>query len=594
MTLGFPWEIVGALEGSIPFGNGDNALATPLTETESTLVLDAHPEKLRVIPLGGLEEFGLNIMCYEIGGERILVDCGAMFPDADMPGVDLVIPDVTWLLPEIDKLKAIVLTHGHDDHIGALPYILPSLNVPVYGTRLTLAYLENKLEEHNLLEQTELVEMEYRKPVSISEHFTIEAVHVTHSIPNAALIAVRTAAGTVLHTGDYKIDHSPVTGDFFDFGRLAALGEEGVLALVGDSTNSDVPGSTHTERWVRRHLEPIFAASEKSIFCSTFSTSIHRIQLLMDLAVEFDRRIFIVGRSLERTLRLGTDHGFLHPPSSYIRPLREMQHVKPRKRLILATGSQAEPMSAMSRIAVGEHRQVKMEQGDTVILSARVIPGHLRPINRMINHFYKQGARVYDSQSFKVHASGHAYREEMKTMIGLTRPDCIIPVHGELRQRVNHRNLAIAMGYEPEDVFLLENGDILEFGPKEPKIVGKRDTGHVLVDGKTVGETGEVVLRDRQHLSEDGMVIAIMNVDLKTRELLNEPEIVTRGFVYVDESETMINELRHLARAAFEAAAPESREDIDILQTEIRRAIRKHLRKNLNRFPVILPVVQML
>ncbi|NQU41731.1 ribonuclease J [bacterium] len=572
------------------------SLSSITSETEAQTKLKAQSSdaaaSLRLIPMGGVEEFGMNMMIYEMGNERLAVDCGAMFPDSDMLGVDLVIPDVSYLLEEPEKLRGIVLTHGHDDHIGALPYILPSLNVPVYGTRLTLAFLGAKLEEHGLLDQTTLIELKYNKPVQISSNFNVQAIHVTHSVPNAASIAIRTPAGTVLQTGDYKIDYSPIIGEQFDFHNIAKLSQENVLALVGDSTNSDIPGSTHTERWLGRHLEPIFASSKRAVFCTTFSTSVHRIQLLINLAEKFQRKVFVAGRSFERTIDIATDLGLLKIPRGMILSLKSIEDIPPQRRLILATGSQAEPFSAMSRIAVGEHRWLRVEKNDTIIHSARVIPGHMRPISRMINHFYKQGARVFESSTSKVHASGHAYIEEIKAMISMVQPRYLVPVHGEVRQLMHHRDIAIGMGFDPEDIFLLENGDVLEFHDNVAEVMDKVPTGHVLVDGKTIGETGEVVLRDRQHLSEDGMLIAILNVDKTTGALITPPEIVTRGFVYVDESEDLINELRDLIRSTFEALPKEAREDQDFMHAEVRRALRKHIRRTFDRFPVILPVIQ--
>lgn len=565
---------------------------TPGTRPSAIFSAGAPADSIRVIPIGGLEEFGMNMMCYECGGERVIVDCGAMFPDADMLGVDLVIPDITCLLEEPEKLKGIILTHAHEDHIGALPYILPTLEAPIYGTPFTLAYLKSKLDEHDLLGQADLIEMDYRIPYAVSKNFEARAIHVTHSIPGAAAIALRTPAGVIIHTGDYKIDHAPMTGDHFDFSALAQLGEEGVLALVADSTNSDVPGSTHTERWVKRHIAPIFADSPRAIFCTMFSTSVHRMQVLMDLAEEFDRHVFLVGRSFERTVAIASEMGYLNVPRERMRTLREIENTPPHRRLILAAGSQAEPLSSMSRIALGEHKQVRVEARDTVILSARIIPGNLRPINNMINHLFNRGARVYDSTAFKVHASGHAFREEMKTLISLTRPRYLLPAHGEPRQLNIHRELAVGMGFDPERIFILQDGDVLEISGRHARIVDKVPTGHVLVDGKTVGEIGEVVLRDRQHLSEDGMLIAILNVDKKTGNLLNDPEIVTRGFIYVDESEELINSLRALVREAFESFPAELREDQDVLNAEIRRVLKRHIRKTYERFPLILPVVQ--
>ncbi|MBN1868725.1 ribonuclease J [Candidatus Sumerlaeota bacterium] len=564
----------------------------PATKPKAERIRTPNTSSLRIVPLGGVGEFGLNMTCYEVGDERIVVDAGAMFPEADMLGVDLVIPDVRWLKEEPEKLKAFVLTHGHEDHIGALPYILGQIQAPVYGTRLTLAFLRAKLEEHDLTGKIDLIELRYRESTRIGENFRITPISVTHSIPNSAALAIRTPGGTVLHSGDYKIDLSPVGGERFDFHSFSELGEEGVLALVADSTNADRPGSTRTERSVSENMAPIFAASPRAIFCATFSTSVHRLQQVMDLGAQYGRKIFVLGRSLERTFAIATEQGYLSPPERNLCAVRDLESVPPNERLILATGSQGEPLSVMSRLALGEHRQVQVEKDDTVILSARMIPANQRAIQHMVNHFCRRGARVYDENSADIHVSGHAYGEEMKTLINLVQPRFLVPVHGEVRQQNSHRDVALGMGFDPDSIFVLETGDVLELHPQNALVVGKVPTGRVLVDGKTVGETADVVLRDRQHLSEDGMLIAILNVDHKTGELLTDPEIVTRGFVYVDESEDLIAELSALVRDAFEACARETREESEILNAEIRRALRKHIRKNFDRFPLILPVIQ--
>lgn len=569
-------------------------IPAPSTQTKPLARRDfADPDApVRIVPLGGVGEFGMNMMCYEVGDERIVVDCGAMFPDVDMLGVDLVIPDVSFLTDEPEKFKGYVLTHGHDDHIGALPYILPQLPGPIYATRMTRAILQAKLDEFDLPEKPLFGQLEYRQPLSIGGNFEVLPFHVSHSIPDSVALAIHTPAGVVVHTGDYKIDYAPTSGEPFDFYTLTRLGEAGVLALVGDSTNAFEPGSTQTERWVAEGLAPIFASSPRSIFCSTFSTSIHRLQVLLDLGVQTGRRIFIVGRSLERNVGIATELGYLRIPSRNMASIQEIENVPPSERLIIATGSQGEPKSVMSRLALGDYPRLDVEEDDTVILSARVIPGNARAINRMINHFFRRGARVYDSQAGQVHASGHAYSEEIKTVISMARPQFLIPVHGEIRQLMTHRQIAVDMGFDPEAIYVLDDGDVLEVEAGSALLVDHVPTGHVLVDGKTIGETGEVVLRDRQHLSEDGMLIAILNVDRKTGQLVNDPEIVTRGFVYVDESEELIEALRQLVRETFEAAPREEREEAEVLNTEVRRALRRYIRKNFDRFPLILPVVQ--
>lgn len=534
------------------------------------------------------------MMCYEYGGERIIVDCGSMAPESDMLGIDLVIPDTRFLAEEPERLKGYVLTHGHEDHIGALPYVLPDLPAPIHGTKLTLGLLEAKLAEQEMADAVALVEIKPRQRIAIGRHFEIQPIRVTHAIPDSVAIAIRTPVGTVLQTSDYKIDYAPIDGETFDFFSLAELGEEGVLALVGDSTNAEVPGTTRTEGWVASHLEPIFAESEKAIVCATFASSLHRLQMLMNLGVKFGRKIFIAGRRLERNFAIASDLGYLTIPFESICSLRDLPACPRGEQLILATGCQGEPLAAMARIALGEHKQVRVEEGDAVILSSRIIPGNERSINRMLNHFLKQGARVFDQNNARVHASGHACAEEIKTVISLTRPRYLIPVHGEIRQLKAHAELAQEMGLDIDSIQMLDNGDILELRSRSAKVVGAGPTGHVLVDGKTIGETGEVVLRDRQHLSEDGMLIAILNVSQNTRELIMDPEIVTRGFVYVEESEELIRALQGVVRQAFEECSPEAREEAESINLEVRRALRRYIRRNYDRYPLILPVVQVI
>ncbi|MFC1601902.1 ribonuclease J [Candidatus Sumerlaeota bacterium] len=554
--------------------------------------------QLRIMPLGGCNEIGLNMTVLECEGQILIVDCGQMFPEEDMPGVDLVICDTTYLEKRLSQVQGIVLTHGHEDHLGALPYILPRLNVPVYGTTLTLGILGPKLAEYKLDETTDVRDVPQREPRQIGA-FSVEWVNVTHSIPNASALIIRTPAGIVVFSGDYKIDYSPVDGREFDFHALASVGEEGVLALLADSTNVHRPGPTPREASVIPALEKYFQECEGSLVLATFASSLHRVQVCLNLAAKYGRKVYLSGLNMERNVRIAAELGFLDVPDDLLRPLKQYPRARPQKRMVLTTGSQGEPLSGLSRMALDSHKQVKVQPEDTVILSARVIPGNERAIYRMVNHFFRRGARVIYEELAPVHASGHAYSDDMRQLLSLVRPRFLIPVHGEMRHQLAHKDLAAGVGMKPEDVFVLGNGKALELR------AGSRGLEHaqgrildeaipasrVLVDGSGIGDIHEVVLRDRLHLGEDGVILVLLTIDRETAELLAGPEIVSRGFVYMDENEALINEIRQVVLDTFNETEKESREEWAVVKEAVRRAVRRFVKKRCQKFPIILPVV---
>lgn len=545
---------------------------------------------LRVIPLGGLGEIGLNMMIYEFGDDIVIVDCGQMFPEEDMLGVDMVIPDVSYLAERLDRVRGILLTHGHEDHMGALPYVLRRLPVPVYGGEFTLRLVKEKLVEHGLSETTDFRVTPYREPVTLGS-FEATYIHVTHSIPGSASIALKTPIGTVLHSGDYKIDPEPSDGEPFDYYSFSKLGEEGVLALMGDSTNAEQPGTSPPESTVVPALDHIFANAERAIILATFSSSLHRLQTVINMAQAHGRAVYVTGFNLQRNIRLAIETGYITAPDDLIRDIRSYPGTEPRKAVILTTGSQGEPLSALSRMALDSHKQVKVTEGDTVILSSRVIPGNERAIYRMINHFFRRGARVHYERVDKIHVSGHCYAGEMETLIELLKPKFVVPVHGETRHLTLHRDLAVRAGIPSENVPVIEDGDVLEITKDGAEVTGRLDASRVLVDGLSVGETGQIVLRDRLQLSQDGMVVVIMTIDRATDSIASGPEILSRGFVYMDENEELVEKLRDIVIETFESCDDEAREDWAVVKEEVRSALRRYLRREAERFPMILPVI---
>ena len=544
---------------------------------------------VRLIPLGGLGEIGLNMMLVESGDDLIAIDCGLMFPDDELPGIDHVIPDFTYALERRTGFRAVVLTHGHEDHIGALPYLLRELPVPVYGTPLTLALVAERLREHGLLETADLRSMRPRDRIQAGV-FGIEPIRVTHSIADGIGLAIDTPAGTIVHTGDFKLDPSPLDGEAPDYRRFAELGERGVTVLCSDSTNVDRPGHTRSEVEVGQALGGRFDVATGRIIVATFASHIHRIQQVLTLAARTDRRVALLGMSMQRNVTIAADLGYLQVPPAIVVPLEELASLPARQQVILSTGSQGEPHSALALMAAGEHKYVKVERGDLVIISARVIPGHERTIGRVVNALYRLGAEVlYEDNAF-VHVSGHASQDDLKLMMSLTRPRYFVPVHGEYRHLLGHARLAESVGIAPERVFLMEDGMGLELSTSDARVVGGFPAGRVLVDGKSVGDIGAVVLRDRQLLAEDGLIAVSVAFD-KSGVVVAGPEIASRGFVYVKENELLMEELKKAVLAALAERDPDAPFDRELVGATVRSAVRHFVNQRFRRKPVVLPIV---
>ncbi len=544
------------------------------------------------IPLGGLGEFGMNMMALRCADEIIVIDAGLMFPEAELLGVDIVIPDITFLKQRKQQVKAIFLTHAHEDHIGAIPYVIGDLNVPVYGTKFTLALVRKKLEEHGLLEDADLREIAPGQSVTIGP-FKVEFLHVTHSTIQCVALAVRTPVGTIIHTGDFKIDHTPVDGKSFDLDAFAAYGREGVLALFSDSTNVERPGYTQSERAVVPRFEELFRAAPKKIVVSCFSSSVHRIQQVIDIALENGRKVGIVGRSMVDNVEIAHSLNMLRiPDGSMVRP-QDIRTFDPKKLVVLASGTQAEPMSALSRIAVDNHRLLSIEQSDTVILSARIIPGNEKAIFRMIDHLFRRQVLVYyeGGRSSPIHVSGHGSQEEQKLLLSLVRPKYFIPLHGEYRQLFQHAALAQQLGVVSGEVILLESGHPLEFTPngvfrREPVTAGR-----VLVDSGSLEEIEEVVVRDRRHLAEDGVVVTIIAINKHTGKLESAPEIVSRGFLPSEDGNEVLDRARDVIMKTLEQSTSEEKTDWSVMKEKIRADLKRFLNKQTAKRPMILPVI---
>jgi ribonuclease J len=547
---------------------------------------------LRIIPLGGLGEIGLNLMlieyCPDDDGETvaIAIDCGLMFPEQEMLGIDIVIPDFSYLR-EKNHLKAVIFTHGHEDHIGALPHLLREFNVPIYGTPFTIGLLHDKLDEHELLDDTEMHEIRPRESWEIGP-FTIEGIHVTHSIVDAVAFAITTPLGTIIHTGDFKLDQTPIDGKRPDLTRLAEWGERGVLLLMSDSTNVERPGATPSERTLTRPIEDLMAHAQGKVLVATFASHIHRIRQVIDLSLAQGRAVGVVGRSLVGNIEIARDTGHLQLPSDAFLEVSKIADRDPRAVTLLTTGSQGEPLSALSRIAAGDHPQVKLRAGDVVILSSRVIPGNERSISRLIDHLYRRGAEVYYEAVACVHVSGHASQDELQLMLNLVRPRYFIPIHGEYRYLVRHCDLARGVGVDPTGVFLLENGHVLEISAEEAREVESVRAGRVFVDG--LDDIQHEVLRDRRHMAEDGLVVAILGIAQQTGELLSGPDLLSRGFLPSNDGEDFAA-AKEAVCAALNELPPESRTDTGVVKEQVRLSLRRHFRRTFGRRPVVLPFV---
>ena len=544
-----------------------------------------------MVPLGGLGEFGMNMMALRYGEDILAIDAGLMFPETELLGVDVVIPDITYL-KQNRGVRALLLTHAHEDHIGAVPYVLPDLNCPVYGTRFTLALVRKKLEEHGLLEKADLREISPGMTVTLGP-FEVEFVHVTHSTIECVALAIRTPLGIVIHTGDFKVDPTPVDGQSFDLHRFARYGQEGVLALFADSTNAERPGYTPSERAVRPRLEELFRAAPKRVVISCFSSSVHRIQQVIDIATEQGRKVAFIGRSMGDNVEIAHSLNKLHiPDGSVVRP-QDIKSFDPRKIVILASGSQAEPMSALSRIAVDNHRLLELQENDTVILSARIIPGNEKAISRMIDHLFRRRVLVYyeSGRSAPIHVSGHASQEEMKLLLNLVRPKYFVPIHGEYRQLFQHASLARQVGSVSGEILMVESGQPIEFTPdgafrREPVQVGR-----VFVDSGSLEEIEEVVIRDRRHLAEDGVVVPIIAINKHSGKIEASPEIVTRGFLPMDDGQELLALARNVVLKTMEQSNPEEKSDWSVIKEKIRVDLKKFLNKKTSKRPLILPVI---
>ena len=543
--------------------------------------------RLKIIPLGGLSEIGKNMMVMEYEDDIIVVDAGLMFPEEEMLGIDLVIPDISYLLERREKIKGIVITHGHEDHIGALPYLLPQLRVPVYSTKLAQGLIRVKLKERKALSEAKLIMVSPGEQITLGK-FRIEAYPVCHSIPDSVGLIIHTPVGVVVHSGDFKLDYTPVSGKPTDLSRLAQLGAQGVLLLLSDSTYAELPGYTPSEQVVGEALEHIMAEAPGRVIVTTFSSLISRIQQVIDAAAKYQRRVFIVGRSMTETVRMALELGYLNAPDGILGRLDEIRGMPHNKIVFITTGSQGEPTSALVRIANRDHRQVHIQRGDTVLISATPIPGNEAVVNRTVDNLFKQGAQVFYSKVAQVHVHGHGSQEELKLLLNLVKPKFFMPIHGEYRHLSLHAKLAQSVGVPEENTFVLEDGDILEIGSQAAKVTGKVSSGNVYVDGLSVGDVGGVVLRNRRMLSKDGIVVAIIAVNRQTGKLSGRPDIVTRGFVNTMESKDMIEESRDLLAKILDHSGARAAE-WSFINTKVRDTLDRFYYEKTKRRPMILP-----
>ena len=549
--------------------------------------------KLQVVPLGGLGEFGMNSMAIRYGDDIIVVDAGMMFPDAELLGVDIVTPDFAYLHKNREHVRALILTHGHEDHIGAVPFLLSDLNVPVYGTAFTLALVERRLEEHESVEDVQFNKVKPGEKVQIGP-FAIEFIHVTHSIVSSMALAITTPLGVIIHTGDFKVDPTPTDNELFDLHTLAEYGKRGVLLLMSDSTNVDRPGYTESERAVRPRMEEIFYRAERRLVISCFSSSIHRLQLIIELAGEYGRKVAFLGRSMNNVTEIAHTLGLLELPDGILLRPQDILQTDPAKLVVVASGTQGEPMSALSRIAVDNHKNISVERGDTVVLSARIIPGNEKGIYRMINHFAKRGAEViYGSMNPPVHVSGHGSAEELKLVLNLVRPRYFVPIHGEFRQLAKHASLAQHLrGAGLEETFVLETGETLEVDRHGARRGEKVAVGRVCIDSGTVDEVVEdIVIRDRRHLSEDGFVLPIIAINKHSGKNETLPEIVSRGFMSFEDGSDLLQQARQVVARTLESSSEEERTDWGVMQEKIRADLKRFLNKQTSRRPLIMPVI---
>ena len=547
-------------------------------------------EKLKIISLGGLNEIGKNMTVYEYGNDIIVVDCGMGFPDDDMYGIDVVIPDVSYLIKNQQKIRGIFITHGHEDHIGALPYVLRSIKAPIYATRMSAGLIKLKLEEHRLLDKTKLITCEAGDVVKAGR-FSVEFIHVNHSIADAVAFAIKSPVGVCVHTGDFKIDTTPIQGGMMDLARLGELGKEGVLALLCDSTNVERPGYTLSERSVGASFDALFRGCEERIIVTTFASNVDRIQQIIDVAARYGRKVAVTGRSMENAMKVSTELGYMNIPDGTLMDLNQIKSLPKNRVCIITTGSQGETMSALTRMAFNTHRQVDLLPGDRVIISASAIPGNENAIGNVVNELYRRGVEVMNEREMTLHVSGHACQEELKIVHALVRPRFFIPVHGEQRHLQIHAKLAREMGMKPNHILISDIGKVMELSPNSAKITGTVTAGQVFVDGYGVGDVGSVVLRDRRHLAQDGVIVVVLSMSGENGMLVSGTDIITRGFVYVKESEGLLEELRQVALEAIRGVDTRYSTDWAAIKGAIKDDLSGYLYKKTKRSPMILPVI---
>ena len=548
---------------------------------------------IRIIPLGGLNEIGKNMTCYECGNDMFIVDCGLAFPDENMLGVDIVIPDFTYVTKNNkEKVRVIFITHGHEDHIGALPYLLKEVNAPVYATRLTIGLIKNKLKEHGLLGTVQLVEVKSRDNIKVGS-MSVEFINVNHSIPDACALAIHTPVGVIIQTGDFKIDYSPISGEIIDLARFGELGSQGVLALLPDSTNAEAPGMAGGERRVGNSFNRLFnMAADRRIIIATFASNIHRIQQIMDCAEKFDRKVAVSGRSMVNVVATAEELGYLRIPKDLMVDIDVANRLPADRVVIITTGSQGEPMSALTRMAMSDHRKVSVGYNDFIIISARPIPGNEKLVARVVNQLMQLGAEVIYEKKYETHVSGHACQDELRLMIALTKPKFILPMHGEFKHQSKVVELAVGMGMDKENIPIPAMGEVLELDGETVKVTGEVTAGAVMVDGLGVADVGSIVLRDRKHLAEDGLIVVVATINTKSRKLIAGPDIISRGFVYVRESEEMINQAQVIAKNAAETCLNNGIRDWSSLKQRMKDDVSKYFYAQTKRSPMILVVLQ--